>query len=231
METSMRPPAEFGDIWLSRPILDSVVPAFPAGFATRRPRLSREAGMIAKFIGAALIAGIVGNCVARAAEPIDAGPEEVAKAYVAARDAGNVDAAVAFFSSDSVLLLTGGAKFATRDELRRLHELFAHEHVHSANLRTVIVKDNTIILTNNVSTVWLSRFGFSGMPVYEIMRVDGNQITSLIAYYPVSSLLKMEQACRDKPEVTVPTRPCAEVMPKLRAHTERLIAEGIAESE
>jgi hypothetical protein len=41
----------------------------------------------------------------------------------------------------------------------------------------------------------------------------------------------MEQACHDKPEVLVPTRPCSEVMPFLRAHTERLVAEGIAIKE
>ena len=76
---------------------------------------------------------------------------------------------------------------------------------------------------NNVSTVWLTKFGFAGMPVYEIMRMGGNHITSLIGYYPISSLLKMEQSCRDKPEVTVPTRPCAGSCRLLRAHTERLM--------
>jgi hypothetical protein len=187
--------------------------------------------MIAKFAVTVLIAGILGNCAASAAEPIRSGPEEVAKAYVAARDVGNVDAALAFFSDDSFFQLPGGKKFANKDELRRVHELFVHEHVHSANLRTVMVKDNTTTLYNDVSTVWITKFGFAGMPVYEIMGVDGNRITSVIAYYPVSSLLKMEQACRDKPEVTVPTRPCAEIMPVLRAHTEHLIAEGIAERE
>jgi hypothetical protein len=41
--------------------------------------------MVAKFVVTALIAAILGNYVASAAEPIDAGPEEVAKAYIAAR--------------------------------------------------------------------------------------------------------------------------------------------------
>jgi hypothetical protein len=184
--------------------------------------------MIARFVVPALIAGILGNCVAIAAEPIRGGPEEVAKAYVAARDVGNIDAALAFLSTGSIFQLTGGKKFASGDEQRRLHELFVHEHMHSADLRTVMVKDNTVTLSNNVSTAWITKFGFAGMGVYEIMQVDGTRITSLIAYYPISSLLKMEQACLDKPEVTVPTRPCSEVMPILRAHTERLIAEGIA---
>jgi hypothetical protein len=187
--------------------------------------------MIAKFVVSALIAVLFESCVASAAEPVGAGPEEVAKAYIAARDVGNVDAALAFFSDDGFFQLAGGKKFATRDELRHLHELFVHEHVHSADLRTVTVNDNTVVMYNNVSTIWLTKFGFAGMPVYEIMRMDGNHITSLIGYYPISSLLKMEQACRDKPEVTVPTRPCAEVLPFLRAHTERLINEGIAAKE
>jgi hypothetical protein len=187
--------------------------------------------MMAKLVVTALLALMVGNGVARGGEPIGASPEEVAKAYVAARDVGNVDAALAFFSKDSFFQLTGGKKFTSGDELRHLHELFSHEHVHSADLRTVMVKDNTVALYNKVSTAWLVKFGFAGMPVYEIMRVDGDRITSVIAYYPISSLLKMEQACRDKPEVTVPTRPCGEVMPMLRAHTERLAAEGIAKWE
>jgi hypothetical protein len=185
--------------------------------------------MIAKFALPALVALML--CTAGAAEPIGPSPEEVAKAYIAARDVGNIDATLAFFANDGFFQLTGGKKFTTRDELRHLHALFAHEHVHSADLRTVSVKDQTVTLTNNVSTVWLTQFGFAGMQVYEILHVDGNQITSLIAYYPVSSLFKMEQACRDKPQVLVPTRPCGEVMPMLRAHTERVIAEGIAERE
>jgi hypothetical protein len=187
--------------------------------------------MMAKLVVTALTALILGNCAARAGAPVGVGPEEVAKAYVAARDVGNVDAALAFFSKDSFYQLTGGKKFPNGDELRHLHELFSHEHVHSADLRTVMVKDNTVVLNNKVSTAWLIKFGFAGMPVYEIMRMDGDRIASVIAYYPASSLLKMEQACRDKPEVAVPTRPCGEVMPMLRAHTERLAAEGIAEWE
>ena len=188
--------------------------------------------MISKSVPLVAVALICGLCIAGTAEPIGANPEEVAKAYVAARDVGNIDATLAFFTNDSFYQLTGGGKkFATKDEQRHLLELFAHEHVHTADLRTVSVKDHTATLTNNVSTVWLTQFGFTGMPVYEIMHVDGNQITSVIAYYPVSSLLKMEQACRDKPQVLVPTRPCGEVMPMLRAHTERVIAEGVAERE
>jgi hypothetical protein len=185
--------------------------------------------MIKKSIACVLIAAGMGNCVAIASEPPVSHPEEVAKAYIAARDVGNVDAAVAFFSNDSFFLLPGGAKFDNRDKLRRLHEMFVNEHVHTADLRAAAVKDDTVILSNNVSTAWLTRFGFTGMPVYEIVHVGGNQITSLIAYYPISSLLRMEQACREKPDVTVPTRPCGEVMSMLRAHTERLIAEGSAE--
>jgi hypothetical protein len=185
--------------------------------------------MTKKSLACVLIAAVAGNYVAIAADPTVSFPEEVAKAYIAARDVGNVDAALAFFSNDSFFLLPGGAKFDNRDKLRRLHEMFVHEHVHTADLRAVTTKDDTVILTNNVSTAWLTRFGFTGMPVYEIVHVSGNQITSLIAYYPISSLLRMEEACRGKPDVTVPTRPCGEVMPILRAHTERLIAEGSAE--
>ncbi len=180
-------------------------------------------------IACVLIAIVTGDCVAIAAEPPVSHAGEVARAYIAARDVGNVDAAVDFLSNDSFFLLPGGARFDNKDKLRRLHEMFVNEHVHTADLRAMTVKDDTVVLSNNVSTAWLTRFGFGGMPVYEIVRVGGNQITSLIAYYPISSLLKMEQACREKPDVTVPTRPCGEVMPMLRGHTERLIAEGSAE--
>ena len=185
--------------------------------------------MLTKSIACVLIALVMGNNIACAAEPPVSHSEEVAKAYIAARDVGNVDAALAFFTNDGFFLLPGGAKFNNRDKLRRLHEMFVQEHVHTADLRAVTVKDDTVILSNNVSTAWLTRFGFTGMPVYEIVHVDGNQIASLIAYYPISSLLRMEEACRGKPDVPVPTHPCGEVMPILRAHTERLIAEGSAE--
>ena len=97
---------------------------------------------------------------------------------------GNVDAALAFFSDDGFFQLAGGKKFATRDELQlTFTNCSCTEHVHSADLRTVTVKDNTVVMYNNVSTVWLTKFESSaGMPVHEIMRMDGNRayITSLI---------------------------------------------------
>src|SRR5277367_2804535 len=147
--------------------------------------------MIVKAVVTAWIVAIFGICVASAAQPTGPAPEEVAKAYIAARDVGNVDATLAFFTEDAFFQLAGGKKFATRDELRHLYEMFAREHVHTADLRTAMVKGNTVILYNNVSTVWLTEFGFTGMPVYEIVHVDGNRITSAIGYYPVSSILKM----------------------------------------
>jgi hypothetical protein len=186
--------------------------------------------MIAKLAVLAVALGCALR-IANADEATGPSPEEVAKAYIAARDVGNVDATLAFFTGNAILQLPGGKKFITREELRQIHGLFAREHVHTADLRTVSVKDHTVTLTNNVSTVWLTQFGFAGMPVYEILQADGTQIASLIAYYPISSLLRMEQACHDKPLVLVPTRPCGEVMPFLRAHTERLTAEGIAIKE
>ena len=183
--------------------------------------------MIAKLAILAVALGCVVR-IAGGAEPVSPSAVEVAKAYVAARDVGNVDAALAFLTENAVFQLIGGKKFTTREELRQLHELFAREHVHSADLQTASVEDGTVVLKNNVSTHWITQFGFTGMPVYEILQVEGSQITSVIGYYPASSLRKIEQACRDNPQVLVPTRPCGEVMPFLRAHTERLIAAGIA---
>jgi hypothetical protein len=218
---------EIGDIWLSRPNVDSVTQSFLAscGFDDHgKVAMIRKLAVLAVTLSCSLR-------IAASIEPVSPSPEEVARAYIAARDVGNIDAALAFFTSTAIFQLTGGKKFTTPEELRRLHELFAREHVHTADLRTVSANDHTVTLTNNVSTAWLTQFGLTGMLVYEILQVDGSQITSLIAYYPVSSLLKMEQVCHDNPQVLMPTRPCGEVMPFLRAHTERLIAEGIARKE
>jgi hypothetical protein len=192
--------------------------------------MTKEAAMIAKLIVSAIVLGCALR-IADADNPAGPSPEEVARAYIAARDVGNVDAAVGFFTGNAVFQLPGGTKCTTKEALRQLHELFAREHVHTADLRTVSVNDHAVTLTNKVSTAWLNKFGFTGMPVYEIVQVEGNQIASVIGYYPVSSLLKIEQACHDNPKVLVPTRPCGDVMPHLRAHTERLIADGIAIKE
>ena len=125
--------------------------------------------MAPRSILLASVALICGLCNADAAQPLGSSPDEVAKAYIAARDVGNIDAALAFFATDGSFQLTGGKKFTTRDELRRLHELFVHEQVHTADLRTVSVKDHTVTLMNDVSTAWLTQFGFAGMPVDEIV--------------------------------------------------------------
>jgi hypothetical protein len=73
------------------------------------------------------------------------------------------------FSTDNFFPLPGGARLDNGDKLPRLHEMFVNERVHTADLRAVALKDDTVVLSDNVSMAWLIRFGFTGMPVCEIV--------------------------------------------------------------
>ena len=184
-----------------------------------------------KILMVAWVATILGTTAAAAAgDAKNPDPQAVVLAYMAVRNVGNVDAALAFYTDDGFFLLTGGNKFTGQEELRGLHEMFVRENVQNVT-SPAAVSGNVVVLRNLVSTSWLTKFELSPIPSVSVVTVEGNKIKSWIGYYPVSSLLKMEQACRDKPEVLVPRRPCKEIMPRLRAHTEGLIAQGIAEKE
>src|ERR1700760_3831489 len=99
--------------------MDSLEPPFAAKCGGN----AREAELNEKLVVLALV--VLFWCSRAGAEgALAPKPEEVARAYVAARDVGNVEAAMAFFTTESVFQLTGGKRF-TKDELQKLHEMFA----------------------------------------------------------------------------------------------------------
>jgi len=183
-----------------------------------------------KFVMVAWIATVLSTSATHAGDVKNPDPEAVVLAYMAARNVGNVDAALAFFTDDGLFLLSGGNKYVGKDELRGLHEMFVRENVQNVSSPDA-VNGNVVVLRNQVSTSWLTKFGLSPIPAIATATVEGSRLKSWISYYPVSSLVKMEQACREKPEVLVPRLPCKEIMPRLRAHTEGLMAQGMAARE
>jgi hypothetical protein len=94
-----------------------------------------------------------------------------------------------------------------------------------------VVNGNTVVMRSDVSTGWMNKFGIPSVKAVGISIVDGSRIKSETWYYPFASLAKFVEGCARMPEVAMPSLPCGEVIPMLRAHTERFIAEGVAEKE
>jgi hypothetical protein len=59
--------------------------------------------------------------------------------------------------------------------------------------------------------------------------IDGNKIKSRLLYYPPKSVDRLDAACRspEHRDVLVQNGPCSEYVQKLRAHTDKLIADGL----
>jgi hypothetical protein len=77
-------------------------------------------------------------------------PEDVAKGLIAAEDANNVDAAVAYFADDAVVTLADGSKYDTADGVRGWQQSLADGHFRLEPV-DMQVDGNTVSWTGTIS--------------------------------------------------------------------------------
>src|SRR5664279_1468643 len=80
--------------------------------------------------GLSLAASVLEAILTFSASPVSAqgAPEEVVKALIAAEDAHNVEAAVAYFADDAVVRHEGGSAYTTPEAIRAWQQGLADGH-------------------------------------------------------------------------------------------------------
>ena len=156
----------------------------------------------------------------------------ITNAMYAAVGAGNVDAAASFFAEDGYNIGPSGKKTTGKDELRVLISFWIRENVQIDRASDVRVLGDSTILRSDITSKWCDDLGISPVQVVSIVTMDGNKIKSVNGYYTPRSIERMTKACDAKPDSKMPSgAPCGKGIPFIKKYTDRLVADGIAESD
>jgi hypothetical protein len=160
-------------------------------------------------------------------------PLSVVSAAFAAQNVGNVDAAAAFYADDVLITNTRGKAAPNgKDGVRHFHEANRAANV-QFNVGSNPIVDGNKVTTRTTTTIdFFEKVGLGPVEVGNVIVVEGDRIKSFLPFYPLRAVARIDEACRER-GANVPFfgRPCAEFVDGARAHTTRLIAEGIAGKE
>src|SRR4051794_32123751 len=152
-------------------------------------------------------------------------PLSVASAAFAAQSVGNVEAATAFYTPDAVITNTRGRP---KQSVRGFHESNREANMQFSFGPDPKVDGNKITSLTTTTISFFDQMDLGPREVANVITVEGNRIKSFLPYYPIRAVARIEQGCREHPEVTAFGRPCPEFASGARAHTSRLIADGVA---
>jgi hypothetical protein len=160
-------------------------------------------------------------------------PASVVAAAFAAQDVGNVDAAMAFYTDDALITNTRGKVASSGKEgVRRFHETNRAANVQFSLGSNPTIDGNKITTLTTTTIEFFEKVGLSSVEVGNVIIVEGNKIKSFLPYYPLRAVARIDEACRER-GANIPFfgRPCAEFVDGAKAHTNRLITDGIVKSE
>jgi hypothetical protein len=156
----------------------------------------------------------------------------VVAAAFAAQNVGNVEAATAFYTDDALITNTRGRAMPPgREGVRHFHEANRAANVQFSLGPDPKVDGNKVTLRTTTTIAFFESVGLGPVEVGNVIIVEGNRIKSFQPYYPLRAVARIDQACREHPDVPFFGRPCTEFVEGARAHTFHLIAEGIVGEE
>jgi len=193
------------------------------GFITEEIMNLRTIGIVATVVFALC-------AVTYAAEGQNSDPRSVLKRHIEAQNAGELDAALALWADDGVIINTRGRKVAGKENLRKFIQ---------TNISRKIKQEPEAIQTVGDKVTWINRESnesyrkLNVAPVQqnsEIL-VRGGKIISWVNYFPSGEIARIEQACL-KPQaqgVLLNDQPCNQFIEQAKAQTASVIGAGTSE--
>ncbi len=168
--------------------------------------------------------------VTYAAEGQNSDPRSVLKRHIEAQNAGELDAALALWADDGVIINTRGRKVAGKENLRKFIQ---------TNISRKIKQEPEAIQTVGDKVTWINRESnesyrkLNVAPVQqnsEIL-VRGSKIISWVNYFPSGEIARLEQACSTPPAqgVLINDQPCSQFIEQAKAQTASVIGVGTSE--
>ena len=165
-----------------------------------------------------------------AAEGQNSDPRSVLKRYIEAQNAGELDAALALWADDGVIINTRGRKVAGKENLRKFIQ---------TNISRKIRQEPEALQTVGDKVTWINRESnesyrkLNVAPVQqnsEILVRDG-KIISWVNYFPSGEIGRIEQACSTSQAqgVLVNDQPCSQFIEQAKAQPASVIGAGPSE--
>jgi hypothetical protein len=163
-----------------------------------------------------------------AAQAQQSDPLSVLKSLLETRNSANANAALALFADDGVIINVVGAKFAGRDNIKKLIQ-DTNAETGSYELKDARSAGNTVTWTDLVTNPVYEKLGVAPVQVAGEAVIRDGKIKSFITHFPPNSLAKFEQACEQKgcetPKadgVLIVGQPCLRFLANAWAQTRRV---------
>jgi uncharacterized protein (TIGR02246 family) len=168
--------------------------------------------------------------VTDAAEGQNSDPRSVLTRFVEAQNAGELDAALALWAEDGVIINTRGRKVAGKENLRKFIQ---------TNISRKIKQEPQAIQTVGDKVTWINRESnesyrkLNVAPVQqnsEILVRDG-KIISWVNYFPSGEITRIEQTCSTPQAqgVLLNDQPCSQFIEQAKAHTASVIGSSASD--
>jgi uncharacterized protein (TIGR02246 family) len=165
-----------------------------------------------------------------AAERQNTDPRSVLKRYIDAQNAGELDAALALWADDGVIINTRGRKVAGKENLSKFIQ---------TNISRKIKQEPEAIETVGDKATWIIRESnesyrkLNVAPVQQNSQivVRGGKIFSWVNYFPSGEIARIEQACSTPQAqgVLLNDQPCSQFIEQAKAQTASVIGAGTSE--
>ena len=157
-------------------------------------------------------------------------PRSVLKRYIEAQNAGELDAALALWADDGVIINTRGRKVAGQENLRKFIQI---------NISRKIKQEPEAIQTVGDKVTWINRESnesyrkLNVAPVQQNSEivVRGGKIILWVNYFPSGEIARIEQACstHQAQGVLLNDQPCSEFIEQAKAQTATVSGTGTSE--
>jgi uncharacterized protein (TIGR02246 family) len=183
-----------------------------------------------RAIGIVATAVLALSVVTYAAEAENIDPRSVLKRYIGAQNAGELDATLALWADDGVIINTRGRKIAGKENLRKFIQ---------GNISRKIKQEPEAIQTVGDKVTWINleaNESYRKLNVAPVQQnseiiVRGGKIISWVNYFPSGEIARIEQACSTPQAqgVLLNDQPCSQFIEQAKAHTATVIGSGTSE--
>ena len=157
-------------------------------------------------------------------------PRSVLKRYIEAQNAGELDAALALWADDGVIINTRGRKVAGQENLRKFIQTNISRKIKQEPEAIQIVGDK-VTWINRESNESYSKLNVAPVQQNSEILVRGGKIISWVNYFPSGEIARIEQACSAPPAqgVLLNDQPCSQFIEQAKAQTASIIGAGTSE--
>ena len=189
--------------------------------------------MMIKTIAFTAMLAMTASQQGASADALNPDPLSVYKAFCAARNVGNVDAAMGFFTDNAELWDSRGRKRGGTVGIRNWIEGNTKDNLHCTVGPASRVEGNNIYDIAETNIPYFDSLGINPVTIGKLVTVNGNKLVAYRPYFPLFTVKRIADKCEEgaKKENLIMGAPCAVFAGRLAASTQSLIDAGEVPNE